>query len=216
MEIEMSVLVKNLVEGAYTIAGIEIGSGRWVRLVSNDRIHGMAIPPEDIQYEDHHEVEVLDQIRVKLADSRKSKGSLENCKYDASIYWQKLGETTLEEIVENRGLDKPDQIFYNTGKFVYEDEIGNDPDMLLVKVEEPYINVITFPDSNKKVQFSFVYQGINYKYLTIRDEKIKKEFLQLEEGDYPYNGEKIVVFALTKKYKYKETYKYYKYISKLF
>ena len=196
---------------SYCIAGIDVNSGEWVRPISDDAEREGAVPPDDVVYEDGSEVNVLDIVRISFIQAFPSNAQPENILYDNTIYWEKIGETTIEEVAMNFGLDNRDFIFSNTKKDLVEDELPR-ASLMLVKIQNPYIVVKTF--EKKKIQICFDYNNRHYDYIRVEDTDIVEEYNRYNDGTYYLPNELYAVFSLTDKYYI--TDKYYKMLAKLF
>lgn len=66
MDLDFILLTSSKKSGNYCIAGIEIQTGNWVRIISEDTAIQHAITPEDMIYEDKSMPKILDRIRIKM------------------------------------------------------------------------------------------------------------------------------------------------------
>jgi hypothetical protein len=64
--IEVVILTKSIKNGGYCVAGIDINTSKWVRLVSSDRDSHGALFEQDIQYRNGMNCEPLDVARVPI------------------------------------------------------------------------------------------------------------------------------------------------------
>lgn len=196
---------------SYCIAGIDVNTGEWIRPISDDVEKEGAVPPDDIIYEDGSEVNILDIVRISFIQSFPSNAQPENILYDDTMYWEKIGETTIEEIAQNYELNNQNFIFSNVNKDLFENELpGNS--LMLVKIQNPYIVVKTF--EKKKIQICFDYNNYHYDYIRVEDPTVVKQFMYSDDGRYNLENEIYAVFSLTGKYE--KTGKYYKMLAHLF
>ncbi len=196
---------------SYCIAGIDVNTGEWIRPISDDVEKEGAVPPDDIIYEDGTEVNVLDIVRISFIKAFPSNAQPENMLYDDTIYWEKIGETTIEEIAKNYELNNQNFIFSNTKKDLFENELpGNS--LMLVKIQNPYIVVKTF--EKRKIQICFDYNNCHYDYIRVEDTNVVEQYNRCNDGTYYLPNELYAVLSLTDKY-YK-TGKYYKMLAHLF
>ena len=213
MEREIIILAKSSKHGGYCVAGIDTSTGKWIRPISNNAENEGAVPAVDLTYEDKTQVQVFDKVKIKFSKHIPSKAQPENYEYDDSVYWKKTGESTLQSIIKDRGYDKPDKIFYNNDRVVADSEVGGEPSLLLVNIEDSEIFIKTFSD-NRKLQFNFNYNGIEYKFFQISDKEIGKQYSDYSDGAYKLKRNLAVVFSLTDKYQM--TGKYYKMVAQMF
>lgn len=212
MEKEIVILAKSNKRGGFCVAGIDTNTGEWIRPISNNSLNEGAVPKEDLFYEDYTEVKIFDKVKIQFLSHAPSLSQPENYIYDSSDSWVKTGTSTLDEIINFRGYDDTDQIFYNASKSVNESELNGGPSLLLLNIENPSIYVKTF--EKKKIQLNFDYNRRKYQYLQVSDPKIIESYSSKNDGSYQLNRNLHVVFSLTDKYD--KTDKYYKMAAQIF
>ncbi len=210
---EIIILAKSTKRGGYCVAGVDRVTGQWIRPISMDHSNEGSVPLVDIIYSNGDRVEIFDIVRIKLISHNPTKSQPENYIYDNNEKWQKVGKSSLKEVVEFRGYDNADKIFYNTNKSVTEYEISGQPSLLLLRVMNSTVNVVDFY-SKRKLEFKFEYNGDWYNYFSISDEAIRERYLNASYGSYNYQRELTAVFSLTDKYQ--NDSKYYKMVAQLF
>lgn len=212
MEKEIIVLAKSSKHGEFCIAGIDTSTGEWVRPVSNNPLYEGSVPHDDIRYADGTELQVLDKVKIKFLSHSPSRSQPENYLYDSRCPWEKTDISTIQEVIDSRGYDDNDIIFYNLNHIVTEDEIiEGQPSLLLVRVNRPYIFIKTF--ERKKIKLNFEYNNDNYKYFSISDPVVNREHLYNHDGKYNKGEYLDVVFSLTGKH---IDGKYYKMVAQIF
>lgn len=213
MNKEIIILTKSSKHDDYCIAGIDTTNGEWIRPVSPNKTFEGAVPLRDIVYKNGSAAKVFDKVQIEFLSHSPTDSQPENYAYDSAVKWVKTGESSLSEVIRFRGYDKPEKIFYNNSNVVLDSEVGGESSLLLVDVKNSYIFIKTFPD-NRKLQFNFLYNNIEYKYFKISDIAIKNTFIDEADGRYNYKDELPVVFSLTDKYNL--TGKYYKMVAQMF
>lgn len=211
---EIIILAKSSKHSEYCIAGVDIITGEWIRPVSTNIVNEGSVPESDITYDDGNQLQRLDKVKIKLLSPNPTISQPENYIYDPNVCWKKTGESTLEELVKHRGYDKVKQIFYNHEKAVSKKEIGGQPSLLFVDVRNSYIFVKTFYNGDRRIQFNFKHNSIDYKYFKVSDEAIKNDLLNVNDGEYKHRDNLPVVFSLTDEYDL--TGKYYKMVAQMF
>ena len=218
MNKEIIVLARSSKHNDYCIAGIDTSTGKWIRPISKNTYKEGAIPLKDITYKNGSTVQIFDIIKINITEHQPTKAQPENYVYDPFVPWIKTDRTNLEQIIRFRGYDNPNTIFYNEGKDVSEEELDNVSSkkysLLFVNVKNAYAFVKTFQPGNTRYQLNFNYNNINYKYLKITDEKVKRSLSNKPDGQYYHRTNLPVVFSLTEKYK--KTGKYYKMVAQIF
>lgn len=210
---EIIILAKSTKRGGYCVAGVDRVTGQWIRPISMDYSNEGTVPLVDIIYSNGERVEIFDIVRINLISHNPTKSQPENYIYDDNEKWHMVGKSSLKEVVEFRGYDNADKIFYNTNKSVAEYEIGGQPSLLLLKVMNSTVNVVDFY-GKRKLEFKFEYNGDGYNYFSISDEAIRERYLNTSYGSYNYQRELTAVFSLTDKYQ--NDSKYYKMVAQLF
>ncbi|TJX12703.1 hypothetical protein E9840_12260 [Tissierella creatinini] len=209
---EIIILAKSIKRGGYCIAGLDTETGEWIRPISDNIITEGAVPKMDTILSNREELKIFDKVIIELVSHSPTKAQPENYVYDSSVAWEKTGTSSLRQVLEFRGYDKVNKIFYNTEKSVSEEEVGGQPSLLLLNVNNPSILIKTF--EKKKIQFNFEYNGCSYNFFQVGDELVRSKYMNRVDGKYPYNDNVDVVFSLTDKYS--NTGRYYKMVAQLF
>lgn len=210
---EIIILAKSFKRGGYCIAGIDTETGEWIRPISDDAYNEGAVPRKDIIYPNGEELEIFDKVSIELISYSPTKAQPENYVYVSNIPWRKTGISSLQQVLEFRGYDKADKIFYNTNRAVTEREIGGQPSLMLLNVRNSCISIIN-SFGKKKIQLNCDYNGYSYEAFRVSDELVISKYKYKADGNYPYKGNMDVVFSLTDKY-YIDG-KYYKMAAQLF
>lgn len=205
-------MAKSSKHGEFCIAGIDTKTGEWIRPISDNSANEGSVPKEDILLEDGTELQIMDKVKIEFVTHSPTLSQPENYVYDQQYYWEKTGESTIDEVIDLRGYDDVDEIFYNSGKDVKESEVNGGPSLLLLRVKNPHIFLKTF--EAKKVQLNFEYNGIDYKYFKVSDPEVKKYYAHKTDGSYSLGKYVDIVFSLTDKHI--ESNKYYKMVAQIF
>lgn len=194
MEKNIVLLSKSRKHRNYCVAGKDIQTGEWVRLISeNSEIHN-AIEPKDLKYDTGGEADLLDVVRITLKDmSEEYKNTYqpENYILDNINYLGQLKECNLNKLV-----DDIDTIFFNQNNCISSEDLKyiNDVNSLLM-VEVPVLKVKIKNCENKRLIANIKYNQIWYNGLTITDMKFTDKYydeIQRSNEKYFYNI-KIVV-----------------------
>ena len=96
---DVAVLTKSSKFGNYCVAGINLASGEFVRLVTeDDTIHG-ALTFRDIQYKDGSCMQEMDIVKVKIKGRDSNPLQPENVIIDRGFYLDKLGTFSISKLV---------------------------------------------------------------------------------------------------------------------
>lgn len=211
MEKKIIILTKSKKHSGYCVAGIDYETGEWIRLVSSDSETEGAVPWEDLQYSNGETLEVYDIIMCRLLRKCGTIVQPENCLYDETVKWEKVGKSNLDEVIKIHGYDSVDYVFENEDTKLPADWIfSGNPSLCLLKVKDASIWVKTFED--KKISLNFTYDDIQYKYMSISQIDLLNYYRNKTDDSYPL-GTVTVVFSLTDKY-YRNG-KYYKVVAQI-
>lgn len=211
MEKKIIILTKSKKHSGYCVAGIDYETGEWIRLVSSDSETEGAVPWEDLQYSNGETLEVYDIIMCRLLRKCGTIVQPENCLYDETVKWEKVGKSNLDEVIKIHGYDSMDYIFENEDTKLPADWIFSwKPSLCLLKVKDASIWVKTFED--KKISLNFTYDDIQYKYMSISQIDLLNYYRNKTDDSYPL-GTVTVVFSLTDQYYWNG--KYYKVVAQI-
>ena len=211
MEKKIIILTKSKKHSGYCVAGIDYESGEWIRLVSSDSETEGAVPLEDLQYSNGETLEVYDIIMCRLLRKCGTIVQPENCLYDETVKWEKVGKSNFDEVIKIHGYDSVDYVFENEDTKLPADWIfSGNPSLCLLKVKDASIWVKMFED--KKISLNFTYDDIQYKYMSISQIDLLNYYKNKTDDSYPL-GTVTVVFSLTDKYYWNG--KYYKVVAQI-
>lgn len=211
MEKKIIILTKSKKHSGYCVAGIDYETGEWIRLVSSDSETEGAVPWEDLQYSNGETLEVYDIIMCRLLRKCGTIVQPENCLYDETVKWEKVGKSNLDEVIKIHGYDSMDYVFENEDTKLSADWIfSGNPSLCLLKVKDASVWVKTFED--KKISLNFTYDDIQYKYMSISQIDLLNYYRNKIDDSYPL-GTVTVVFSLTDKYYWNG--KYYKVVAQI-
>lgn len=212
MEKNIVILSKSRKHKNYCVAGKDIQTGEWVRLISeNSEIHN-AIESKDLIYDNDEEADLLDIVRVTLKDmSEKYKNTYqpENYILDNIRYLGQLKEYDLNKLVENI-----DTIFFNQYNRISSEDLMhiNDVNSLLM-IKVPILKVNIKDCENRRLIANIKYNQIWYNGLTITDMKFTEKYYDeiLDSNGKNFYNIKIVVSLGERYYDY-----HYKLIATVF
>ena len=211
MEKKIIILTKSKKHSGYCVAGIDYETGEWIRLVSSDLETEGAVPCEDLQCSNGETLEVYDIIMCRLLRKCGTIVQPENCLYDETVKWKKVGKSNLDEVIKIHGYDSVEYVFENEDTKLPADWIfSGNPSLCLLKVKDASIWVRTFED--KKISLNFTYDDVRYKYMSISQIDLLNYYRNKTDDSYPL-GTVTVVFSLTDKYYWNG--KYYKVVAQI-
>ena len=170
MKRKVAILTKSSKHGGFCVAGIDLDTGEWIRLVSNDtQTHG-ALSRQDITYEDRRICTPLDVVLVDIVGAAPLVHQPENYLIDSRRYWEKTGECTLSDVLDVHPAEVRPYLYGNLNSFVDDEEIDDiGYSLTLVKVASLTINQTTNIYGKPKTKASFVYNGKLYTNMSVTD-----------------------------------------------
>ena len=208
---KLIILAESAKYGNYCVAGVDVETGKWIRPISEKPELEDAVPLDDLKYPDGSRVELLDIVEIKFSDrSANNPIQPENFFYNAKYYWQKVGRVTLQELIDGRGYDSRDKIFYNHERSIFGAKVVKfeaRESLLLLPVANLFISVEEAED-HKKFFADFEYSGKKFYRFSVGDIEIRNKFADNGAGKYFLKDSATVVFSLTNPYyKNSECYK---------
>ena len=203
MKKNIVILAKSAKRGNYCVAGIELGSNRWIRPVSND---------EDIQGAVHietaAEIQPLDVVQIEFAGAAATDIQPENFFYTGAA-WKKFAHWSLADFEKFCGLDGVDVIFYDTSRRIEPEAVENfrrRQSLLILPIENISVNVSQF-GGEMKFHASFDYGGTRYENFGVSDIALREKFSAQGFGEFPVAESAIATFSLTAPFKDGRCYK---------
>ncbi|MBD3879080.1 MAG: hypothetical protein SR1Q5_05280 [Quinella sp. 1Q5] len=201
----------------FCVAGVDIDSGKWIRPISERAEFEEAVPLEDLKYPDGSHVELLDVVEIKFSDqSADNPIQPENFFYNQKYFWQKVGRVTLQEVIDRRGYDLRDKIFYNNERSIFGadvEKVSTRESLLLLPVENLFI-AVEQDKEHKKFFADFEYRGKKYFRFSVGDKAIGKKYETNGAGKYFLKESASVVFSLTNPFS--ANYQCYKMLAQIF
>lgn len=214
MEKTIILLTKSRKMNNYCVAGIDVKSGEWIRVISEDEAIKHAIKEYDMQYRDGSLPRILDVVKLVCKKRQPSYYQPENWILDNRYYWEKIRRSTLHEVLQLNLPCNERYIFCNGERAVDDDELrrmgGSSRSLMLIQPQFVTIHVQQW-EEKRKVTASFTYNGIRYKYLTITDLEYESKYRHCAMGDYQV--QKNLYFVISLGDLYERDRKHYKLIA---
>lgn len=194
MERDVAILTMSSKNGGYCVAGIDIQTGKWIRLVSdNDKTHG-ALSYDDIKYKNGQNCKPLDLVKVPIIRDAPLEHQPENVLIDSEKWWHKVKTLTLDNVLEMHPIECHAYLLGNQYAYITEAGIGNvNHSLIIVEVSDLTIEHPT----EKSTKAKFTYGWDIYKDISVTDRDFysvpnswttKKAILVMSLPDAPYNG----------------------------
>lgn len=163
--------------------------GQWIRPISARATH--EISEEERRYQDGHDPQLLDIIRVPCENHHPLNHQQENHVIDPGYYWSKQGQLAFQDA--RSWLDSPNTL-WGIGQRSYAGlnnriAVGQEDgtSLFLISVENLRLLVDRkapeYPDSKRAVRGEFVYCGNTYR-MDVTDPVVERNFLAQTDGQY--------------------------------
>lgn len=200
---DVVILTKSSKFGGYCVAGIDIKSGKWIRLVSCGDANRGPLLKKHMEYRDGSACSILDIARVPIIRRVPSDHQPENVLIDEGERWEKVGRLSVEGLLDLHPAEKHRYLLGNAYSYITKDRIGTvGHSLVLVQVSDLEI---THPDE-RKTKASFRYRGTLYKDMSVTDPDHYKT---------PYEAENAILVLSLPDTPVNERY-YYKFVAKVF
>jgi hypothetical protein len=202
---DIVIMTKSSKNKQYCIAGIDIRTCEWIRLVSDNEETAGAISSEMLLYEDGYECQPLDVVNVAVGNMDNKKIQSEN--YLVQSEFKKVKTMKLDEVIRLKPPKTQGEIFENLNYKLTADEAQQlSYSLIWIKVEK--LCLFTPVVNNKpKTKASFIFGGNAYSNMSITDPMF-----------YNKNGEydiAYLVLSIPQK-GFGDNNEYFKFISKIF
>lgn len=209
MKKEIIIMTKSAKINGFCVAGIDISSGQWIRLVSDDRSGEGAVSKSDLTFRNGTQAEIFDLAAVECTPAPTYVQS-ENYLYDKKYCWEKIRSMSDEEAFAKCPLSTSQFLFVNNERSLYDNEITGES-LILAEIDHIIISIVNEHDQ-KKWRVNFEYKGHKYNNISVGDIVLRNRYENY--GNYQIPGKHKAVFSLTGKYE--KTGKYYKMLAQLF
>ncbi|GAB1475496.1 hypothetical protein MASR2M70_03280 [Bacillota bacterium] len=218
MKKEIVLLTKSKKFGAYCIAGIDVLTNQWIRIVASG---GGAIKKIDACYENGDEAEILDIIEVEITGEDNIAFQPENYIMKARSKWIKKGSASFDVIYQKAAKDanSNEKVFYDLAyqipgdflKCLNRSEVYS---LMIIKIHNPYLILNKDNEGSiPKGKLSFYYKGEHYNYFRITDTDFLKSW-QNQDHMCSLYGDYYIVISLGEESPHDG--RHYKLIAKIF
>jgi len=198
-------MTKSLKDKDYCVAGIDMETGEWVRLVSSK--DGDSCPKEFL---DDSKVNVLDVIEVGFKYHAPYKTQKENWLIDESILPKKLGTKTIEQVMKIRLSSASPYVFGNDKNALSTDDVKNlNHSLEIIEATKLSFDTSLKGDGRHHYKIHFTYKGNQY-HLSLTDPKFRVE------GIDSWIIPKAIIVVSIPSEPYGESELFYKFAAKVF
>ena len=210
MNKDIVILTKSRKDNGYCVAGLDIKTGKWVRLVSDDK--GGAILSLHAQYQNTPELcKPLDVVSADIVEEVPYKNHTEDCHINI-MTMNKHGVMPLAEVVSLHPPEEHEYIFGNGSTYLTEDEMQRHNfgySLIFIRVKRLTVHV-----RKNSSKADFEYNGTYYQGMNITDPEYSAEFTGGLTYSAGLGSGYLVVSMATKPYRNKR--RYYKFVAKVF
>lgn len=196
---EIIILAKSFKRDNYCIAGIELETGKWIRPISTDDSIENAVPINKLRYSNNEELGILDIVKIKFDSCADNVMQPENWYYTDDYIWEKIGKSTVENILQIHPFDSERYVFVNANNNIDVNSLSlNNKSLILISTKSPIINIYRDDyTGNLKCKLSFEYNNFHYSDISVTDPSIIKKYKTLGIGRYKLSNNLPIVFSLT-------------------
>ncbi len=170
MKKQICILTKSLKDHDYCVAGFDITTGKWIRLVTSR--DGGAFPKEML--DDNHFKE-LNVLEVEVKQHVPYHVQTENWLVDEKAEIKKIGTLSKQQVFSLHPIEKTKMIFGTTGNELQKSEIKNlNHSLEMVNVRELQFDTSMKGDGRHHYKVKFQYNGDEYN-LALTDPKYRNE-----------------------------------------
>ena len=186
---ELVILTKSSKFGNYCVAGIDVRTRRWVRLVTDDESVDGALTDDDCRYADNSVMRELDMVNVFDAVPCGGKThQSENHLFDTRRGLQKTGTFSVPELKLLLPVHPYPFALGSQNEKIARRELNIDHSLELIAVSDLYLR----HNEKRKLKASFVYQGLQYENFSVtdpalygRNQYIPRAILAISLGNHP-------------------------------
>ena len=170
MKKQICIFTKSLKDRDYCVAGIDITTGKWIRLVTSK--DGGAFPKEMLDDKHFKELNVLDlEVKEHVPYHVQS----ENWLIDETTEIKKIGSLSKQQVFNLHPIEKPDLIFGTTRNELEKTEIKRlDHSLEMINAKELQLDTSMKGDGRHHYKVKFQYNGHEYN-LSLTDPKYRNE-----------------------------------------
>lgn len=182
-EKEIVILAKSIKHGNFCVAGKDVSTKKWIRLVSDNNgsaLTGQQILTTNSNYKDTYQVKTLHKVKVKFSHPAPLLQQPENEVINPQHTWQQNFSLSQAQLANY--VDSPETLWGCENRLLYEDitqgSITISQSLYLVPVSN--LSLYTNPQDKRKAHFT--YNDVRYTTMSVTDPNFDK--LVSEQGFY--------------------------------
>ncbi len=165
---DVLILTKSAKHGEYCVAGIDLQTRQWIRLVSSEQSTMYALTRNMIVYDNHRECDILDIVRVKIVEKMPLEIQRENVLIDEGEYFEFLGRANIDALEDY--LDNDFFIYGDNASYISRTKaLSFGYSLRMYKVKNPILSEHENNKGNMRRKLSFEYNGMQYNNWSMTD-----------------------------------------------
>lgn len=211
MKKQVCILTKSYKNGGYCVAGIDIETNSWIRLVDSEDVRSDEIKKHQM-FTKKREINCFDVIEVEVVKHIPHKCQIENYLVDSRTQFKIIDTFDLEKVINLIKIDKDNFFIANREEALDEAEVDAVEKSLFVYLVENLIIEATATEYFQEIRYrykcSFIYKGHQYNNISLTDpcyRDVEKNQLKLSQ---------CLIIASLPCIPYKNQY-FYKFIAKI-
>jgi hypothetical protein len=197
---ELIILAASRKYGKYCVAGIDIRSGEWLRLVSTDSDAHYALDARDLKMDNGEQASKLDLVSIEFIDRAFSYFQSENYVIRKHSPWHFIRKASIAEVISLHPPNRSEYIFYDTSRRIPRNyychlEFSDITSLLLISPESAHVQVLQQNDK-RKICLQLRYRNRDYEPLPVTDLEFCALCENLEPGLYPMHKQGIMLCSV--------------------
>jgi hypothetical protein len=168
--LKVVILTKSSKYKNYCVAGINVDTGSWVRLVTNDKESHGALSYQNLLYSNGSLVDILDVVEVSIIKPKPSLIQPENVLIDTSTPLIKRGIIPLSDVLEIHPPEIHKTLLGNDSYYLSPAEINNiNHSLTLIDASNCIFSRQTNSYGKTKIKMDFYYNRKYYSNISVTD-----------------------------------------------
>lgn len=207
MKKQLVILTKSARHGGYCVAGIDLETNKFIRLISNNQAVKGSLTSSHMRCDDSRYANILDVVEVDLIKPVPTETHPEDWLIDETKQWKNLGKFKMKNFNKD-WLCSDEYIFVNNNEYIsLESAKLAAKSIIIALVKDLKIYQVEYNGKNKQ-KADFVYRGEIYEYFSITD-------FDFFDEEHQFDKALVVVSLPNDEWSYKND-RFYKFVAKVF
>lgn len=161
------------------VVGIEVTSGRWIRLVSDERVVEDTVTEEDVVYKDGSKCNIFDIVNVRYLNDDTKYSLPENIIIDNRYYMRKEGSATIEEVLRIHPVEQNQYLLGNRNIRIKESFLPKmSHSLTLIEAYDLTFHHCMDKSGVNRIRLGFYYNSVYYEDMPVTD----PEYMEVMDG----------------------------------